>query len=980
MKIAVRFSVLLTVLAMMFGPAMQAQNQENGNIYGAVTDASGGVIPGATATLTGSALIGQRTAVADSQGRYHFEQIPVGAYRIVFTQTGYQQLVRQNITITPGFSAQVDGQMVVGSVDQTVTVSATGPVIDTTATVATTELAPQQLVDELPVTRTLQDIAVTTPGIVPAAAPDLGGGTVVPASPSAYGVVGQATYLIEGIDVRTSTSAEDSNFDATALEAFQIIPTGGTAQTQLPGVYLLGVVKSGGNQLHGRFEITEEDEKFESNNLTPYIIAHGTTVGQKIQNALDFAGNMGGPLIKDKFWWFFGYHINRVNRNVIGYVRDDGSPGVAYSRVQNFTGKSSYQLSPNYKLIGFYTEYQVLFPQYGASALTAQNNTRNLYGPANQWKVEFQGTPNSRLVMDVFAGHHGYLNYYHAQPDTTNIANITDATTGRSFGPNLLQDRRPRSSWQMTDSVTYIPDHGFLGHHQLQAGSSWQYQWTITADTNGLHGNYSLGFQTVGGVAGTPVSLKTYNFPVSSQTNLNDGGFYVQDSWKMGGRVVVNLGLRYDIYHAWVPEQSKAAGQFGPPWDPTKSPETGVSQTLPRTEAGSWHNPAPRVGLVWDIFGRGKTVLKASYGRYNWTPGDDFATPFNLNTGTITTYKWTPTTGAGGCTEALALKALCDYVPGSVNLDPNGPNFQSVSASSGTLPNTQLNPDLKEQYTNNYQMFVEHEIQPNFSARVGYTYVQNRNTWQQVPILIPYSAWDIPYVVHDNGPTAATCLPTSTVTCSSAGRAFTIYDLDPAYKGTAFSRTQYQNRGTNRDDFFQTVTAVVTKRPTSGRWSLTASYTASKVHRWLTGGSFSPLTTSPNQLFSPVDTSWNWQSRITGNYKLPWKFDVAGLYELFNGFQGQRTATYSLPNSGGLTIPVEPFGAQESPARALLNMRFARDFQTDRFGTFRPSVELLNAANSASPWGETFTSGPSFGKYTTTDTPRIMRCGLVYSF
>jgi len=61
-------------------------------------------------------------------------------------------------------------------------------------------------------------------------------------------------------------------------------------------------------------------------------------------------------------------------------------------------------------------------------------------------------------------------------------------------------------------------------------------------------------------------------------------------------------------------------------------------------------------------------------------------------------------------------------------------------------------------------------------------------------------------------------------------------------------------------------------------------------------------------------------------------------------------------------------------------MRFARDFQTDRFGTFRPSVELLNAANSASPWGETFTSGPSFGKYTTTDTPRIMRCGLVYSF
>jgi hypothetical protein len=207
-----------------------------------------------------------------------------------------------------------------------------------------------------------------------------------------------------------------------------------------------------------------------------------------------------------------------------------------------------------------------------------------------------------------------------------------------------------------------------------------------------------------------------------------------------------------------------------------------------------------------------------------------------------------------------------------------------------------------------------------------------------------------------------------------------VYDLNPAYKGTAFSQTEYQNRDSDRGDHYETLTGVLNKRASGGRWSVTASYTVSHVHRWLTGGSFSPITTSPNQTFFPVNTSWNWQSRITGDYKLPFKFDVAVLYELFNGLQGQRTLTFTLPNSGSLTIPVETFGSQESPMRALLNLRFARDFHFDRLGTLRPSAELLNALNSASPWGETYTTGARFGTYTTTDTPRIARFGLVYSF
>jgi hypothetical protein len=328
-----------------------------------------------------------------------------------------------------------------------------------------------------------------------------------------------------------------------------------------------------------------------------------------------------------------------------------------------------------------------------------------------------------------------------------------------------------------------------------------------------------------------------------------------------------------------------------------------------------------------------------------------------------------------------------DYVPGSVNLDPNGRDFQSVLGGSNgavvKLSNAVINPHLRQEYSNVYQLFLEREVGPGLSARVGYTYVDNRNSWVQIPSAIPFSAWNIPVLVHDAGPTAPSCLPTATVTCNASGPAFTIYDMDPAYKGAAFSTTQYVNKTTN-GDHFGTIEATLIKRPGSGRWTLVASYTATRDHAYINAANgnngAAPIQTNPNQLLFPVDTTWAWQGRLTGNYRFPWQFDVSATYNFYNGLYGQRTETYVLPNAGSITIPVERYGAQEGPIRALMNLRFARNFRTERWGLFRPNVELLNALNSAAPWTITYTSGPRFGYYNSTDTPRIVRAGLVYEF
>ena len=135
-----------------------------------------------------------------------------------------------------------------------------------------------------------------------------------------------------------------------------------------------------------------------------------------------------------------------------------------------------------------------------------------------------------------------------------------------------------------------------------------------------------------------------------------------------------------------------------------------------------------------------------------------------------------------------------------------------------------------------------------------------------------------------------------------------------------------------------------------------------------------------NQLYFPLDETWKWQGRVTGNYRLPWSFDVSGTLNVYNGLRGQRTETYVLPNAGSITIPVEAFGATEGPIRDLLNLRLAWNLKTNRGRSLRPNVEILNATNSAAPWNVTFTSGPRFGFYNNIDTPRILRFGAIYEF
>ena len=471
-----------------------AQNQ-NGNIHGTVADPSGAMIAGTTVTLASTALLVPQTATTSADGIYHFEQLPIGTYSLSFDQAGFTRYVRENISITAGFSAEVNVKLALGSASQSVTVSAQGPVVDTTSTTLPTDLSAEALTNQLPLTRLVSQVVQAAPGVIATAAPDLGGGGSNGTSTFiTYGISGQITSLIEGIDTRQTTGTVDGTWDLTAISDFQVVTSGANAEVALPGIFVNALIRSGGNAFHARGEATGENSYFESNNLTPFIEAQGSTTPQLILSAIDLTGQIGGPIIRDKWWFFVSGHTNRSNRSVVGYLLANGQPGSIRMNTQNETTKTTYQLSKNYKLIGSWDRYNVAWYNEGGSALVPPLNTVFFTWPTKEWKGEIQGTPSSKVVLDFFFGRHNYSASYNPYPDPLGIPDQVDQTTSLKNGPSLEEDQRPRSSWQPTGSIAFLPSRSYLGHHELKFGSTWMYQTTGTSEGVGIHGNYVLTF------------------------------------------------------------------------------------------------------------------------------------------------------------------------------------------------------------------------------------------------------------------------------------------------------------------------------------------------------------------------------------------------------------------------------------------------------------------------------------------------------
>lgn len=939
------------LLVALLGLAMPlaAQTVRTGSISGTVKDDTGGTLPGVTVTLTSPALqLGEVVRVTDGQGGYQFVDLPLGTYRVVFDLSSFSKLIRDNIELPTGFAARIDAVLKLASVQETVTVSGQSPVVDITNTRGGARLT-KDMLESIPNNRTTNDIIMMTPGMVPSTPPQTGqiGFGALASGYRAYGLTGQEAVFMDGVSLQTNETPDFAIGEEVLTQSF-----GNTAEIPTAGAQIQIIVKSGGNDFHGRQKEEYMPKAFIADNVDNALRAQGISSGDALVWSHDFIGDLGGRIVRDKLWFFGSVRHQYNHRTITGYAKAPGPdgqygtlddvPGEPAAKNTEYTGKVSWQVTSKHKLIGFLNKGQPEDYESFGSRFIPYESTERLEYPNYRDKAEWQAAFTNRLLAEASVGDSWY-NAYYFTPDSSlrkpsTLDRATQIQSGASWDARA-GITRPRGNLQFNGSLSIFPTM-LRASHELKTGFNiWRYR-TATISPSQPHGDYQLVFDTVSGVPHQPVQLIVQNRPTNQEDRLNYYAAYVADTWRLTSRMTANVGLRWDRYTAYVPASVKPQGNFG---------EAG---NFPRVEAGTWSGVAPRAGFAFDLTGDGKTVVKGTYGFFNYNFNYGFASVYNGNNATRTTYTWRD------------LNGNTDYDRGEVNLDVNGLDFVSLTGTTNPIINT----DLKQPHIHELSASFERQLGSDMSARFLWVHKRQTGLVENINPLRPASAYNIPITRIDPGPDG--------VQGNGDDRGnVTIWDYNPAFRGGAFVGIEPVNRPSGRDDHANSFEVLFGKR-SSRHWSAQTSFLATKNHRWITG-----VAQSPNDELFPLDQTWEWSYRASGSYTAPWGIQASAFYLLLNGAQGQRTYLFrNVPNSSTLTIRLEDYGASSGPRRGNLNLKVAKRLPLGGRRRLEVSLDALNATNNNVAWTTSYISGPTFGYATRIAVPRAVRLGVQFDF
>jgi hypothetical protein len=960
--------LLVITLLISLGTAAPAHAQfaNTASVEGNVTDESMAALPGVTVTLSSPALqLGQVTDVTNAEGHYRFTQLPLGTYQVRYELSGFQPLLREGLLLSQGFAAKVDVSLKIGSVQETITVTGASPIVDVSTTATGTSLSPAQ-VNNLPSSRMYGDMSRMVSAMRTTSAPNIGRiGFGASGGANAYG--NTTTILrLDGVEVLGNTYPDF----ATAQEV-EIKSAGTSPEVPTSGSVWNLVTKSGGNQTRGRFSETyiNGGHGLQSNNVDATLRAQGLSNADSVIWFTDATADLGGKVIADRLWFYGGYRRRQNRRTAAGEVLradptcgcvTDNTPYIAPDHQDNYTGKLTYQLGPKYQIIALYaTDISINNGGVENSKgdrrfVPYESDMLERYDP-HHFIGEFRATLKPNLLLNV----NGSLSHYTFDAEDT-PGNDTktawfDRNTmyfgGGSIGPasNYAVYVDPHLLDTTQAMLSFLP-HGKIlgGTHQLQAGGGSRFSGGGGSVPNHPAGNYQITYDVVNGVAHQPVEIQTFNFPINQPARgINYNGF-LNDKWELGNRLTLNLGIRFDHDHAYVPPLVKVQGEFG------------GAGSFPRIEGNTFNNWSPRLAAAYDVTGDGKTVAKLTYADYQGAGPS--AAPYSLAGVTTTTYRFHDLNHDGM------------YEPGEVDLNLNGPDFLSITGN-GVSTNI-FNPNLKRSHERELTGILDREIMANMAAHIVYVYREQMGLTQTVNVLRPYSAFNIPIQRRDPGPDGI-------INTADDGPMVTIWDYDPAYRGAAFVGNEVLNRPDSASNHFHNFEFTLARRA-SAKWSAQTSFLTTKNYVYNVG-----IPTSPNDLPYNIDHTWNWVYKVNGSYTFPKDIVFAGLFDVQPGIRGQRTYIFraadplgqsiALKQQSTVTLRLSDVGAYVGPTRASANLRLSKVFKLNS-KEVRAGVDLLNAFNSNAFWAMNFASGPTFAYGTAFTNPRTLQFSGSFEF
>ena len=914
-----------------------------GAINGKVLDTSGAVLPGVTVTASSPSLMGVQTAVTNEAGAYRFPALPPGTYSLVYELAGFNTLKRDGIALALGFTATVNVELGVASLQETVTVTGESPVIDTTSTRVQQNFKLDQL-QSIPNGRDMWSLLAVTPSVQMSRI-DVGGNRAgTQTGYTAYGTSGQVRVLIEGINTTEGTGGAGFYFDYSSLEEVFMGTSGQSAEMPNPGVQSQFIAKSGGNQFSGEYYLDWYNNSLQGTNIpdsytspTAFNNSPIRAGSNEISRYYDTAINVGGPIVHDKVWWFGTYRkqFNAVAQPNFNFDKTFDT------QLWNAVGKGTYQMNKNNKFIGYYQWGQKLQPNrlpFSTAIYDTPGPTYKQDSGSWVWKGEWNGTVTNKLYIEARFGDFGY--YF------PTIANSDEQYFWRDSGTLAIEGAHrkwqlDRDRKQLTGAATYFLDSKH-GSHTLKFGGEILKEIGWEGYEQGVGGNIEHVYNNGRAnqvIFRIPTAKSTGALglgkagDLTSVSALDVQSFFFTDTWN-AGRTTINGGVRYDRYNGWLPEQEQLAATVGP--------VHVDALTFPEANLFTWNAFAPRVGVTFDLSGDGKTVLKGNYGFFWHNPGVGVGSSANPNTAAKqATYQWNDINGDRHWQPGEETALLSQALQGGVQLDPN----------------------ISEPYSHEISVWLERQIAAPVGVRAGFVYKTEDNlidsSYQPFRGI---DAYTVPFTFVDLG------LDGRRGTADD--RNLTMFGLPSSQASKYPTTTVVMNTG----QYSRAKTAEVSmSKRYSNRWSASigGSYT------WITDFPNS-FPNTPNEPGAEDETTWN--LKATGSYDAAYGFRFSPVLRHQSGANYARTLAVVVPTGSGLIASGTAY------ADAYLDNRedniWVFDLRTEKTVNFshrarvRLFFDLFNLTNSHASETISHATGLGYQKPSAILAPRTARLGF----
>ena len=605
---------------------------QGGELAGVVRDATGAVLPGVSVEASSPVLIEKvRTVVTDDQGQYRIIDLRPGTYDIAFTLPGFASVRREGVELSAGFTAPINVEMRVGGVEESITVSGASPIIDT-QTAAKREVVDREVIETLPSAKSWQTVGNTVVGVQMAvnagSTRDVGGsGAEAAVNISIHGG-GQVRIQTNGFNQGNTASSTAISTNDAAVEEISYELSAVSVEVATGGIRVNLIPKEGGNLFSGSAFANYAGSGMQSNNLSDDLRRRGLPNPDRVEKIPDVSFSLGGPLLKDKLWFFYAMRYGgrwltlgdvyfSKDPNAYVYNPDLTRPATKDTWDLDNQLRLTWQANPKNKIGLFYDHHprchcHNLFASNIAAEAGRKQGTPYLYTTHGTWTAAI----TNKLLIDV--GSSVYAAAFTSEPSNgfTNFGaySVLDQATGRRLvAPVTPFSETDQYNWHSKAIVNYVTgSHAIKGGVSMIRGRNSAYSYSTTNDTSLIL------------LAGAPQSVAVYTTPYTTDQQLNAGlGVFAQDRWTLN-RLTLDLGLRLDYLNWQIMEQTAPGGAW-----------IGPRSFDPVYDVPKWWDLSPRVGVSYDLFGNGRTAIKATASRYTSVEGVALTTAVNPITTTV---------------------------------------------------------------------------------------------------------------------------------------------------------------------------------------------------------------------------------------------------------------------------------------------------------------------------------------------------------